>query len=72
MWPLHLAQAHTSLNQMRPNNCELNSMNDSWRSGRHGPRQRPASSSDWKSEKAMNMHETLNLLRGMICQMICI
>ncbi|KAF3688764.1 hypothetical protein EXN66_Car004436 [Channa argus] len=51
---------------MHPNNCELNSMNDSYSSERHSSHQRPASHFDWKSEKAMNMHETLSLLGRMI------
>lgn len=58
-WP------HTSLNQMCPNNCELNSMNDSWRSGRRGP---PPETSQplwlelWKGP--MNMHEALKAATG--------
>lgn len=61
IWP----RPHTSLNQMRPNNCELNSMNDSWRSGRRGPppeTSQPLWLEIWK--RAMNMHEALKPATG--------
>lgn len=71
IWSCHVAspfgRALTSPNQMRPNNCELNNMNDSWRRETHAAHRGLPAALPGKAEKAMNMHQTLILLCACAC-----